>query len=857
MELIRRTYKVVSIIVYLFLITSCSIKTEKAYPFNDPTRSINERVENLLEQLTLKEKAGFLSGETMWYLQEIPRLGIPKMQVTDCGHGVTVILDENGDYSGCATAFPTAVGQAATWDKGLIFKMGAALGSETRALGSGILLAPMVNLHRLPVGGRNYESYSEDPYLTGILAASFIKGVQSEQVGAVIKAATANNQQLRQHELAAVIPERVLREMYLAQFRIAIAKANPWGIMTSYNGVNGEPTSESHHLISDIIKGDWGFEGFVISDWRAVVSSKSITAGVDIEMPGPGKFMDTKDILKAIEDGLITEKEVNERASRYLRAIIKSKVLDIPKPVHSSEFNTPKHQAIAKEVAEGSVVLLRNQNNLLPLDKNKITNIGVFGPNAEEARLGGGGSASVSACYTVSPLKGLKNHFETSKITFIEGAGMTGNLPVVDGHYFTTENNGETVSGLRGEYFDGQHLQGEVQCSRVDDKIDYSWGWAAPCEKVTKNAYSVKWTGKIKAPITGKYKIGFTVNEGGARLYLDGKLVIDEWGNPGNEITEAIFVYKSKSIDFEMEKGSAHDIKLEFHKKHNKNVIRLEWGIPGIKSPVNDAVKLARKSEVAIIFAGLSNLIEGGTNDKDDLKLPGNQDELISAIAKVNPNTIVVLINGTPVEMPWINEVAAVVEAFYPGQEGGNAIARVLSGDVNPSGKLPDTFPIKLEDILAMKYYPGSDGKIDYGEGLKIGYRQFDEDNSKPLFPFGFGLSYTRFEMKNLKVEKRGDNKVTVKVDVTNTGKASGAEVVQVYINDIEASVYRPGKELKGFDKVMLNPGETKTVSIDLDSYAFSFFSEKENKWVLEPGEFLILIGSSSRDIHLKKTIKL
>jgi beta-glucosidase len=854
----HKTIKRFAVLAVLITIASCTKKVENGYLFNNPEISIDRRTENLLELLTLSEKAGFLSGETMWYLQEVPRLGIPKMQVTDCGHGVTVILDENGNYSGCATCFPTAVGQAATWDKELIYKMGAALGRETRALGSGILLAPMVNLHRLPVGGRNYETYSEDPYLTGKLAASFIKGVQSEHIGAVIKATTANNQQYRQHELAAEVSERVLREVYLNQFRIAISEADPWGLMTSYNGVNGKPTSESKHLITDIIKGDWKYEGFVVSDWRAVVSPKSITAGVDIEMPGPGKFMDTEDILKAIDDGLITEEEVNDRAGRYLRAVIKTGILDIPLPTLNAEFNTPRHRSIAQEVAEGGIVLLKNRNNLLPLKKNDIRKIGVFGPNAEEARLGGGGSASVSACNTVSPLKGLKNHFgDVSEITFLEGASMTGNLPVIPGHCFRTTDNGKMVIGIRGEYFDGPNMQGDVQCNRVDDKVDFSWGWAAPCENVTKNNYSVRWTGKLVAPVSGKYKIGFTVNEGGARLYLDGNLVIDEWGDPGNEITEARFVYKGRSVEYEMEEGSAHDIKLEFHKKHNKNVIRLEWEVPGIKSPISDAIKLAKESDIAIIFAGLSNLIEGGNNDKEDLKLPGEQDKLISSIAKVNSNTIVILINGTPVEMPWINEVGAVLEAFYPGQEGGNAIAEVLSGNVNPSGKLPDTFPVKLEDVLAMKYYPGSDGKIDYAEELKVGYRQFETDKIKPLFPFGFGLSYTTFEFDNLRIKKENDNSLEVNVDITNTGKVAGAEVVQVYVQDVEASVFRPQKELKGFDKVKLNPGETKTVTVELDKYAFSFFSENENQWVLEPGEFHILVGNSSRNISLKETIEL
>ncbi|MEN8191678.1 MAG: glycoside hydrolase family 3 C-terminal domain-containing protein [Bacteroidota bacterium] len=857
--------KNILLFVVIVGIAACAEKPQN--PFNNPSLSVNERVDDLLTHLTLEEKAGFMSGETMWYLQEIPRLGIPKLQVTDCGHGVTVILDENDDYSGCATSFPTAVGQAASWDRALIRKMGGALGRETRATGSGVLLAPMVNIHRLPVGGRNYETYSEDPYLTGTLAAAFIDGVQGEGTGTVIKAVTANNQQHEQDKLAAKMSKRTLHEIYLEQFRIAINQSDPWGIMTAYNGialpnVNGGkplPTSESAYMIKDVIKKEWDYQGFIVSDWRAVVSSKSITAGVDVEMPGPGKFMDIKDMMKATKDGLITEEGINEAARRYLRSIVKTGVLDIPRKELPSEFDTPRHHDIAREVAEGSIVLLKNKDSILPLDKEQVKSIGVFGPNAEEARLGGGGSASVSACRTVSPLKGLNNVFgANSRITFIEGASISGDLPVIPSGNFTAEVDGKVVQGLKGEFYDGAHLNGEVQCVKIDDKVDFSWGWAAPCDKVTKNGYSARWTGKLIAPETGNYKIGISVSEGGVRLYLDGKLVIDEWGDPGNEITEARFNNVSKNVEIEMEKGSAHDIKVEFHKKMNRNTIRLEWATPSQKSPIDDAVKKAKESEVAVIFAGLSNRIEGGTNDKEELKLPGNQDKLISEIAKVNKNTIVVLINGTPVEMPWVNEVAAIVEAFYPGQMGGDAIANILSGKVNPSGKLPDTFGKRMEDYLSMKYYPGDEhiGITEYGEGLKVGYRQFDEDNIEPLFPFGFGLSYTTFELSNLKVEKQ-KNSVVVKVDVTNTGKVAGAEVAQVYVSDVKASVYRPKKELKGFEKVMLNPGETKTVSVELDKFAFSYFSEKENGWILEPGEFEILVGNSSRNITLKENIKL
>ncbi|MEN8138258.1 MAG: glycoside hydrolase family 3 C-terminal domain-containing protein, partial [Bacteroidota bacterium] len=482
------------------------------------------------------------------------------------------------------------------------------------------------------------------------------------------------------------------------------------------------------------------------------------------------------------------------------------------------------------------------------------------------ARLGGGGSASVSACRTVSPLKGLKTVFGAkSEITFIEGAGISGDLPVVSSdNLWVEDENGKLVQGLHAEYFDGPNLQGEAQCSRIDDKIDYSWGWAAPCDKVTKNGYSARWTGKLKAPETGKYKIGVSGNEAGIRLYIDGKKVVDAWGDPENEITEARFNSINQSVEVSMKEGEYHDIIVEFHKKMNRNTVRLEWAIPSKKSPIIDAVKLAKKSEVAVIFAGLSNLIEGGTNDRGEhgvgeLGLPGNQDALISAVAKANPNTIVVLVNGTPVEMPWINDVAAVVEAFYPGQEGGDAIANILSGAVNPSGKLPDTFGKKLDDYLSMKFYPGDEEKgiTEYGEGLKVGYRQFDEDAIEPLFPFGFGLSYTTFELGNLKVEKKGE-KVLVSVDVKNTGDVAGAEVAQVYVQDVEASVFRPKKELKGFEKVYLKAGETKTVTVELDKFAFSYYDDvKTHDWVLEAGDFNILVGNSSRNITLKEKITL
>ena len=846
-------------IIYLMVFTlvmqwSVAYAIDRVY--TDPNVSVEQRVQDLLSRLTLEEKAGFMAGKNMWFMKSVERLDIPSVQVTDCGHGVTVILDEAGQYSGCATCFPSAVAQAASWDKKLVFEIGSAIAREARDLGSAILLAPMVNIHRTPLNGRNYETFSEDPFLAGTLASSFIKGVQSEHIGAVIKAMTANNQQTNQQNLNVVVSERALREIYLSAFKIPVLDAKPWGVMTAYNGLNGNPTCASKYLISKILKGEWRYQGFVVSDWRSVRGRDSITAGLDIEMPGPGRFMATKDILKAVAQGILTEGELNDRVSRYLRALVKSKLLDRAYPKLAAESNTAKHRELARRAAEASIILLKNSSGILPLNRSKVSKLVVIGPNAEEARLGGGGSASVTACSSVSPLKGLKKYCENNvSIKFFEGATMKGNMPIVDNQYLTTTDHGHIVSGLKGEYFDNTRLVGKPSHVRVDEKVDFSWGWAAPCEQVGKNRYSVRWTGSIRAPNTGTYRIGVTCHEGGFKLYINDKLAINQWEKPSVETFEAVFSRKSENVKLKMEEGTSCDIRLEFRKWGNKNAIRLEWEEPDQQSSTEEAVRLAAESDAVIVFAGLSNLFEGGMNDREDIALPEGQDELIRAIVRANANTIVVLINGTPVSMPWLDDVSAVLEAYYPGQEGGDAIARVLFGDVNPSGKLPETFPKRLQDNPSHGFFPGEKQHVLYGEGIYVGYRHYDTRGIEPLFPFGHGLSYTEFNYSNLKIKKKEDGNIYVTLDVENTGKVTGAEAVQLYVRDLVVSVNRPVKELKAFLKVELLPNQIKQAELFLNRDAFAFFSPTQKRWIVEPGEFELLIGSSSRDIRLNETI--
>ena len=812
--------------------------------------AVNRRVEQILAEMTLEEKADMRVGVEMWHLKGLQRLGVPRVRVSDCGHGVT----STGTDDTCATCFPTAVTQAATWNTELLERMGAALGSEVRAKGNAMLLGPMVNIHRMPLNGRSFECYSEDPYLTGKMAAALVRGVQSQGVGACVKGCTGNNQQADQAELDVIVDERALREIYLPNFRIPVAEARPWAIMTSYNGLNGRHSSACRHVLTDIVKNEWGFDGFIVSDWRGTHSPDVLTSGLDLEMPGPGKFMRQEDVLGALADGRLAEPDLDDHVRRLLRAIVRSGAIEGDTAGHAGELDSPAHRQVAREVAEEAIVLLKNDGDLLPLSDRAVKTIAVVGPNAIEARLGGGGSASVAPFYSVSPLAGLRDRCGDSvRVIYEEGCGFLGEMTVVYPEFLSPPGAADGERGLRAEFFNNPNLDGEPVYTTVHTHIDFAWGWAAPGDKVRRNEWSGRWRGTVTPPETGRYRLGAACRDGGLRLTVDGRRLLDQWGSPEGghaDISPNQSVCGHSEVD--LTAGQPVEICIEYSKTSNKSALRLEWDVPGWADPIARAVRAATEADVAIVCAGLCNSHEGGTNDRADIDLPGRQVELIEAVAAANPNTVVVLAGGTPLGVqPWIHSVKAVLETWYGGQEGGNALARVLFGDVNPSGKLPDTFPARLEDNPAWDNYPGDGTRVHYAEGIFVGYRHYDTRGIEPAFPFGFGLSYTRFNLHNLHLSSdtlSGDDTVEVTVEIENTGDRAGKQVVQLYVRDLDASVPRPVRELKGFTKVALEPGQTRAVGFTLDKSALSFFDPEQNRWRAEPGTFEIQVGTHSRD---------
>ena len=785
--------------------------------------------------MTLEEKIDYLGGINDYYLRAIPRLGLPELKMSDGPLGVH-------NY-GVSTTYPAGIALAATWDPELASRVGGSLGKDARARGVHFVLGPGMNIYRAPMCGRNFEYYGEDPYLASQMAVALIKGVQGRGVIATAKHFAGNNQEYDRYDVSSDIDERTLREIYLPAFEACVKEAKVGAVMDAYNLVNGVHMTQNDYLNNQILKKEWAFDGIVMSDWDATHDGiAAAIGGLDLEMPW-GKFMNRKTLLPAIQEGRVSIGIVDDKVRRILRKVIEFGFLDRPQADLNIPLYSQEGRETALEAARDSMVLLKNSGALLPLDQTKLKTVAVFGPDAYPAVVGGGGSSLTKPFNAVTYLEGISNYLGTEVKVLYEV-----NHPpldeVFDNSEFVTEPNGRP--GLRGEYFNNQELEGSPSLTRTDRHIDFKWGEGSYSADGPVDHFSVRWTGYFIPKKTGDYNF-YSSADDGVRLYLNDQKVIDDWQRHG----ETLDTYTTH-----LESGRAYKIRFEYFEA--VGTATAGFGVVSAEASIGRETKaLAAKADIAIVCVGFAPSLETEGADRT-FALPGGQDELIRQVTSVNKNTIVVITAGGNVDMTqWIDAVPVILHAWYPGQEGGRALAQILFGDHSPSGKLPASFERRWEDNATFSsYYPQNNEKhVKYSEGIFVGYRHFDRSDVKPLFPFGYGLSYTTFGYSKLSVTPRNgnlDEPVTVSFDVKNTGRLPGAEIAQLYVGDTHSSVPRPVKELKGFAKVRLKPGETKRVSLTLDRRAFSYYDVNKKDWSAEPGDFAILIGSSSDKVELK-----
>jgi len=808
----------------------------------DNSLPIEKRVNDLLKRMSIIEKIEQIYGKNSMDCRSNERLGIPPLLMTDGPHGIRGF--------GKASCFPLLI-TTASWNEDLMKNVGIAIGKEAILKARNIVLGPCINIHRTPLGGRNFESLSEDPYLISRMTVAYIKGLQSQGVGACVKHFACNNQEYERNRISVEISERALREIYLPGFEKAVKEANVLGVMAAYNKINGYYCCENFHLLQDILKNEWGFKGFVVSDWGAIHNTvNAFNSGCDIEMPGPGRYFTKIRILSALANREISEKLLDEKVKRILYVKFSLGLFDKNKIKNNVEINTNFSKELAYKIAEEGITLLKNEKELLPLDIKKFNSIGIIGSIAENIPIDGGGSSEVDTLYVINPLDVFKNELNNKiKINYAKGYIMPNEVSVISEKSFRLHENVNEY-GLKGEYFNNINLSGNPILVRTDKEINFNWEWGSPATNIKRNNFSIRWSGKLLPPKTGNYKFQL-LSDDGSRLFINDQLIIDNWGDHGPEI---------KTAQFYLEKNKEYNIKIEYYEKSGGAMIKFGWITPD-ENLENEAIEIAKKSEVVLIFAGLNKFIESEGFDRKDMNLPIEQEQLIEKISEVNTNIILILINGSPIDMKkWYHKISTIVEAYYPGPAGSKAIFDVIIGKINPSGKLPFTFPKSLEDNPSYENYPGDGEKVYYKEDIFVGYRYYDTKNIEPLFPFGFGLSYTKFEYKDLKIKpekiKKG-GKVYISFKIKNMGKMEGKEIAQLYISKINSKFVRALKELKGFKKINLRPKEEKEIMFKIDSKDLAIFHPENNKWYVEPGEYEILIGSSSKDIKLKGRFKI
>ncbi len=823
-------------LVFLLVWGSLAVFIYSARPkYLDPSQPVEARVEDLISRMSLEEKVSLLSGHG-FEVSGIERLHVPPLRMSDGPAGVRW---------GTSTAFPAPVALAATWDPERVMEVARAMGEELKGKGRNVLLAPCVNIHRIPLGGRNFESYGEDLFLAGKIAAAFVKGVQSRRAIVCVKHYTANNQEWERTRINEIISERALHEIYIPAFRAAIQEGGALCVMAAYNKVNGSYCSDNRHLLIDILKGELGFRGFVVSDWGATHSTvKAAMNGLDLEMPYGRHF--GKRLLVAVKKGLVPEEVINDKVRRILYAMLKSGVFDDKKK--SADVDWKGHALLARSVAAEAMVLLKN-NGILPLRLEKIHTIALVGPNAKYAAAGGGGSAMVKPPYVISPLMAFKTLEKRGiRVLYSAGVEIYGDVLPVEKEYLRSREG----TGLIGEYFNNGYLEGRAILKRRDSILYFNWAYDLPDPRLEEgnreHRVSVRWRGFLLPPRSGKYRLKFLC-DGGLRVFIRGKLVLNSWDNDNGKRGVSL-----RKVSVYLPAGKKVPIRIEYSSHPGVSEFKFGWEVPEINL-TEQTVELARKADIVIFVGGLSPHLETESRDRETMDIP-NQSALIEKIAKANPNTVVVLMGGSPVSLGgWKEKVSAIIQAWYPGQEGGNALLDVLTGRVNPSGKLPFSWYSSLRDCPSMKGYR-SGLTVHYSEGVFVGYRYLFTEGIKSVFPFGHGLSYTQFKYSNLKIEKT-PGEIVVRLRLKNIGSFPGKEVVQVYISPPKTGVPRPVIELKGFKKIFLKPGEEREVSLIVPVKLLRYYDGGSKKWKLSKGIHKILVGSSSSDIRLKGELEI
>jgi len=804
--------------------------------------------EQLINLMTLEEQVSLLSGEDFWSFPAIPRLGIGKMRVTDGPNGARGSGSLVGGIS--AACFPAGISLGASWNPDLVEAIGAAIAQEVKSKGAHVSLAPTVNIQRSCTNGRNFECYSEDPELSAALASAFIKGQQKRGVASTVKHFAGNESEIERTTISSEIDERTLREIYLRPFEDAVKKAGSWSMMSSYNKLNGIYTAESQWLLTQVLRNEWGFDGAVMSDWFGSRSTApTINAGLDMEMPGPSRDRGTT-LLKAVERGEVDSNQVRQLALNVLRLMQRVGSLNDHRPFLEQADNRVEHQQLIRRAGVEGTVLLKNEG-ILPLDGNTKAKIAIIGPNAKVAQIMGGGSAQLNPHYSVTPWQGLVNHLGESRLTYAMGC---------------TNYRWEPLwkHALKVSFFANRELTGTpVHSEHMNEGVAF---WFPPfaANTVSPKAFSARIVSDFTVDQTGTHNIGFHC-AGLAKVFLDDELIIDlhtHWRKGRTFFEEGCDEQVAAVL---LKAGTEYRLTIEFANRESDNLVISGWRL-GISKPLGDfeiheAVTTASDADIAILFVGRSGEWDTEGSDLEHLRLPGRQDELVEAVIQANPNTIVVLQTGGPIEMPWIEQVPAVLQAWYPGQECGNAIYDVLFGQQEPSGRLAQTFPRRLDDNPTAtddpRVYPGLNGRVIYREALNIGYRHYDASGISPLFPFGFGLGYTQFAMSDLMLERLSDNAVQLSLSIQNIGDRAGAAVIQIYISELNPRVTRPVKELKQFRKLQLTVGEVQRVDMQLGIRDFAYCDIDAAGWRINAGAFRVHAGFSSEDISVSADIDL